>query len=137
MIASQSFLLAVGVILLEKSTILLSVCVIVALFQLWFIWYRIIRVRTIIVDYYKHGLSQKFSDMGTKKGVGDVGLREDTYVKKAAIRKVVNDQLADDERKPKLKHNFRLTRVKLDVLLPITFSIIWIGLLVANFITLM
>lgn len=132
MIASQSFLLAVGAVLLEKNSFLLGVCVSIALFQLWYIWYRVIRIRTIIVDYYKFDLCNRFSACGNKLESNECHLTEDIYLKNTSIRRKVNLQLAEDEKRPKLKHNLRLTRVKLDLILPITFTIIWISLFVAD-----
>ena len=127
MIASQSFLLSVGAILLDKSTCSLLICASIALIQLWFIWYRVIRVRTIIADFYKFNLSNRFSECGNPLTNGQCPLTEDTYLKKKHIRKIVNARLAQDEGKPKLKRNMRTTRFKLDLLLPISFTIIWIS----------
>ena len=132
MIASQSFLLAVGAVLLGKNAFLLGICVAVALFQLWYIWYRVIRTRTIIVDYHKFNLSNRFSECGNKLESNDCYLTEETYLKNTSIRRKVNMQLAEDENKPKLKHNLRLTRIKIDLILPITFTIIWICLFVVD-----
>lgn len=132
MIASQSFLLAVGAVLLGKNSFLLGICVTIALFQLWYIWYRVIRTRTIIVDYYKFNLCNRFSECGSKLESNDCHLTEETYLKNTSVRRKVNMRLADDEKKPKLKHNLRLTRVKLDLILPITFTIIWISLFVVD-----
>lgn len=134
MIASQSFLLAVGAILLEKNAVLLGVCVVVALFQLWYIWYRVIRTRTIIVDFYKFQLFEKFNLNGAMLSDGEESLSEEEYLKNVQIRRKVNEQLAKDKHKPKLRHNLRLTRVKLDLILPISFSIIWVSLFVASII---
>ena len=134
MIASQSFLLAVGAVLLEKSTILVGVCVIIALFQLWYIWYKVIRARTIISDFYKFHLIENFNLDGGKLSEGETALSEDKYLKNTKIRRKVNAQLAMDRNAPKLKHNLRLTRIKLDLILPISFSIIWVSLLVASII---
>ena len=131
MIASQSFLLAVGAILFEKNNILLAICVVIALLQLWYIWYRIIRIRTIIVDYYKFNLLNRFDDDGNKAANCELPLKERTYVKNKKVRRKVNNQLAIEN--PKLKHNMRLTRIKVDLILPISFSVIWLSFLIVSF----
>ncbi|MEE0874023.1 MAG: hypothetical protein UIH27_11260 [Ruminococcus sp.] len=129
MIASQSFLLAVGAIILDKNnTILAFLCISIALIQLWFVWFRVIRVRTIIADYYKFELKNRFNDSGDIiNGECDNKLDIKTYLKKLTVRKRVNCQLAIIEKMPELKNNMRLTRVKIDLIIPISFSVIWIG----------
>lgn len=127
MIASQSFLLAASMFSIDR-TVLGCACVTIALFQLWFIWFRIIRVRTIISDYHKFDLGNKFYDCGQEiveaTEHSKKPLDEDTYVKNRGVRKKVNEALSKD--KPKLKHNMRHTRVKLDLILPISFTLLWI-----------
>ncbi len=127
MIASQSFLLAVATLSMDK-TILGCVCVIIAIFQLWFIWFRVIRTRTIISYFHKFDLNTRFNNCGVTIFDNDQSckkpLEEDTYVKDKTIRKKVNKELGKEN--PKLKHNMRLTRIKLDLVLPITFTILWI-----------
>lgn len=130
MIASQSFLLAVATFSIDK-TILGYTCIAIAIFQLWFIWFRVIRVRTIISDFHKFNLDTRFNDCGEE--ITDMTtfcgkpLNEDTYVKNRLIRKKVNSVLARSN--PKLKHNMRTTRIKLDLILPISFTLLWIVLL--------
>lgn len=141
MIASQSFLLAAGTFSIDR-TVLGCTCVGIALFQLWFIWFRVIRVRTIISDFYKFDLSSKFYKCGErmrkkkkKKRISSAFnmckevLDEDTYVKDRQIRKKVNSKLAEELHKPKLKHNMRYSRIKIDLILPISFTILWIIIL--------
>lgn len=134
MIASQSFLLAAGTFSIDR-TVLGCTCVGIALFQLWFIWFRVIRARTIISDFYKFNLSSKFCKDGERissefnKCNNILVLDEDTYVKNRQIRKKVNSKLADEMNKPKLKHNMRYSRIKIDLILPISFTILWIIIL--------
>lgn len=125
MIASQSFLLAVTSFSMEK-VILGCTCVAIAIFQLWFIWFRVIRARTIIADFHKFNLDTKFYYCGKKINETGCGtpLDEDVYVKNKAIRKMVNAELA--KHNPKLKHNMRATRIKIDLILPISFTVLWI-----------
>ncbi len=128
MIASQSFLLAVTTFSMEK-VILGCTCVAIAIFQLWFIWFRVIRARTIISDFHKFNLGTRFYYCGEKINETSCGkpLDEDVYVKNKTIRKKVNAELAKDN--PKLKHNMRATRVKIDLILPISFTVLWIVIL--------
>lgn len=129
MIASQSFLLAASMFSVDRI-VLGCACVGIALFQLWFIWFRVIRVRTIISDFHKFDLESNFTECGEKitekTGQCEKLLDEDTYVKNKEIRKKVNEALAESEKKPKLKHNMRKTRIKIDLILPISFTILWI-----------
>ena len=136
MIASQSFLLAVGAILYDKNVFLMGICVILALLQLWYIWYRIIRTRTIISDFYKFNLAERFNNCGDEITPDtNCKLSEETYVKNHFIRQKVNYNLAQMERKPKLKYNLRLTRIKLDLILPITFTLMWISLFIFSYLS--
>lgn len=130
MIASQTFLLAVAAILYEQSFLFLCICVGVALFQLWYIWFRIIRVRTIIVDYHKFELFSKFNDRGEYAENSTNPLLEDTYLKNKAIRKQVNAIYADIKRSPKLIHNMRTTRLKIDLIMPLSFTFMWVCYLI-------
>ncbi|MBR3904226.1 MAG: hypothetical protein IKJ51_00750 [Clostridia bacterium] len=131
MIASQSFLLAVGALLLEKSFVLLSVCVAVAMIQLWYIWFRVIWARTKIVDYYKFDLRNRYDAQGKPAENAEDFLDEDTFIHNAKVRNHVYENLG--MYKKKLKQKFRTTRFKLDVLIPVSFSVIWLGMLVVRF----
>lgn len=133
MIASQSFLIAVGAILFKQNICLEFLCILVALFQLWFIWFRIIRVRTIIVDFYKFKLGNIFDRYGNLRSEKDVNpLLEDVYVRNRSIRKKVNNKLAELYSNKKYKHNMRATRCKIDLCIPISFTFIWIAFLLCS-----
>lgn len=129
MIASQSFLLAAGMFSIDRM-VLSCTCVAIALFQLWFIWFRVIRVRTIISDYHKFDLKNMFNNYGNKivktNECCENPLDEDTYLKNRGVRKKVNNVLSKEKHQPKLKHNMRLTRIKIDLILPISFTLLWI-----------
>lgn len=128
MISSQAFLLAVGAIVVDKSIIILLICFAIAVIQLWYIWYRVIRCRAIISDFYKFGLSSLYDKCGNALKEDKEPLNYDIYVKNKKIRKQVNKAYAIYRNNPKYKTNMRVTRFKLDVLIPITFSILWIAL---------
>lgn len=119
-----------GCCLLGKNMVLLTVCVVVAMIQLWYIWFRVIRARTIIVDYYKFDLGSKFNQNGDALRDGEKELDEDTFVRSRAVYHKVRKAMGIE--KKKLKRTFRTTRFKLDILMPITFSVIWVGLLVSE-----
>ena len=134
MIASQSLLLAVAAIFYGKNNILVITVCLIGLFIQWYIWYRVISRRAIISDYHKfnfqHEMSLKINDEGGFWKEGDRHLSEQTYVANRGVRKKVNTWLADETGNPKYKHNMRITRFKLDVIIPILFSVLWALILV-------
>ncbi len=129
MIASQSFLLAVAGLFFGRSNCLGLICAFIALVQLWYIWYRVIRVRTLIVDFYKYGLGQKYSCTGGFLGPGEKALDERTYCTNWAIRKIVNDSEFANYNGMKcfVRQNWRLTRIKLDIIMPVLFTVLWVA----------
>ena len=52
------------------------------------------------------------------------------YVSDKTVSNRANYNLAEITKIPKLKTNFRITRLKLDLILPISFTIIWVILIV-------
>ncbi len=113
MLSSQSLLLAVGAILIEKTSLVLVPIAAIAIFQLWYIWFRVIYSRMKIVDYYK------FEMYKTKKY--DVN----QYVCDRNIRSKLNNKYS-------VKGTFRPTRIKLDIILPITINLVWIIIIFYN-----
>jgi len=53
-ISSVSFLLAVGAIVAEKSIAVLMAVAVVSVLMIWAIWFRVVRARHLIVDYYMY-----------------------------------------------------------------------------------
>lgn len=131
-ISSQSLMLAVGALFIKESPALELLVAVIALIQMWYIWLPVIRKRTILSDFCKfnekYGLSRLVSNEGMYRTEDSksVELTEETYVKNRTIRKKANEILANKNGEHKLKHTYRTTRVKLDILLPITFSLVWI-----------
>jgi hypothetical protein len=122
-ISSQSFFLALAAILFEKSILLTSSIGILCLIQIWWIWFRVVYYRSLIVDFYKFEIGEKFNE------VGDIStdnkfIKEKEYVKKFDIRKKINNHLGEK--------NLRITRIKIDIILPIIFSLIWLLFLIAD-----
>lgn len=114
-ISSQSFLLAVGAILSGKSGVLLCLLGAVALLVVWFIWYPVVRARHLVVDYYK-GLAN------LPAGV-TVQCTESEYVHDTVLRAAANKAFG-------FSTNWRTTRKKLDLGMPLLFTLVWIALLV-------
>lgn len=146
-ISSQSFFLAVGAILLGKSPLWIIIALaIIAAINIWYIWFRIILSRIRIVDFHKFNMGKKFAfkiDESGKKEIimtndsenGDyIQIREKDYVASAEIRRGINklmtqkkelrEQWSDSSDKGCFR-NMRTTRIKIDILVPISFSLVW------------
>lgn len=129
-ISSQSLLLTVGALFIDKSVFLMIFVTLIALFQMWYVWFPVIRARTIISDFHK--FNAKYEDFKNININGEFeentlnSLTEEVYVDNNKIRKKANAVLSKLIGDEKLKHNFRITRIKLDRILPVTFSVIWI-----------
>lgn len=131
MIASQSLLLAVAAIMVEKNSLFNTVICIIGLIQLWYVWFRVIRSRTIISDFHKfnaqYGFCEKINTDGDLRSTSNpANLTEEIYVSNSKIRNKANNQLAIITGEEKLRTNFRTTRKKLDYFLPFSFTIIWL-----------
>ena len=135
-LASQSLMLAVGAVLYNQRFLLLFIAFLVAMFQMWYIWFRVIRVRSIISDFHKYAFKYNFTSFINKKGDLEEKpadpITEKIYLKDRKARKKANRNLAEKQNDPRLKYNFRMTRVKLDILLPLSFTFLWIILLLAK-----
>ena len=133
MIASQSLLLAVAAIFYEKAVVLAIVICIVGLINQWYIWWRVIQSRAIISDFHKfnslYELSIKVNNKGDVWEDGDLYLSEQTYVSNRSVRQKANNWIVAQTGNKKFKTNYRITRIKLDIILPIMFSIIWVLIL--------
>ena len=135
-LASQALLLAVGAFLYKEEYIILLITFLVAMFQMWYIWYRVIRVRTIISDFHKFNFLYNFSSFVNNEGDFEpntsLPLTEETYTKNTKTRRKANYILANQTGIAKLKYNYRLTRVKLDIMLPLSFSFLWIIIILSR-----
>ncbi len=116
-ISSESFLLAVGAIFLEKSLLLLIITSTIGLIMIWFLWFPIVRARHLIVDYYKYQAQTTVND-------GLICSMKD-YVHNRKLRKETNKTL-------EIPTNWRETRKKVDLYIPILFSIVWVSLIAAE-----
>jgi hypothetical protein len=119
-ICSQTFLIAVGAILLEtsKPEWLIWLLAGSGFTIIWLFWFRVVITRARVVDYYKFQLDDNF------KANFD-NCSEDDYVRnRDGKRKSINKTID--------KSNLRATRWKMDVGLPIIFSLIWLALLIVR-----
>jgi len=115
-ISSQAFLLAVGAIVSGKNEVVLFSVAAISLLMIWVIWFPVVRSRHKIVDYYK--CSSQLSETNRSQLCS-----EKEYVHNRKLRTQAN-QLFD------IKTNWRETRFKIDLLIPICFSVIWTVLVI-------
>jgi hypothetical protein len=112
-ISSQSFLLTAGAVFSGKQPEYLTYATTtLGLLMIWFIWFPVVRARLKIVDYHKYA-----------SGLRPRALREicseQEYVLNAVKRKDANQRLG-------ITNNWRATRIKMDVMLPLLFTVLWI-----------
>ncbi len=113
-ISSQSFLLAVGAIVSGKSSVLVYLTAAVGLLAIWAIWFPVVTSRHRIVDYHKYSARLDASQLETL-------CSEHEYVHDRVRRARANALF-------KLGTNWRTTRVKIDLGMPLLFSIVWVAL---------
>lgn len=115
-ISSESFMIAVGAILLDKNFTVLVAIAVVSVLMIWGIWVPVVRSRHLIVDYYKYR---------SMKAEPVVGLCEERdYVHDRQLRNKANQLLG-------IKANWRPTRWKIDLLTPILLTVMWILIVVS------
>jgi hypothetical protein len=131
-LSSQSILLAVEAIVSGKNSILTVIIAAIGLFQLWCIWYGIISIRTRIVDYFKYSMKFGINELFDKNGnlSSPIScpdrLDENTYATNATVRKNIKKYISKKLGERKKFKNLKMTRIKLDIILPISITIIWI-----------
>ena len=116
-ISSQSFLIAVGAIFFDKSTSLLFILAGISILMIWYIWFPTVVVRHRIADYYKHII-----DLPENKIVKlcTDSIYATNKIEREKANKIFNLQ----------KGEWRLTRIKIDLILPVLFTIIWVCIVV-------
>lgn len=147
-ISSQSFFLAVGAILLGKGMLwIVLMLALIAAVNIWYIWFRIILSRIRIVDFHKFNMGKRFALKAVRPGENEVvmpddpesgeyiKIREKDYAANKQIRTQINrlmsektelrEQWAASSDKGHFK-NMRATRLKIDVFIPISFSLVWL-----------
>jgi len=136
--STQSILVAVGAFIYGKDDFLTLLVTIIALIQMWLIWFQVITVRIRIVDFHKYGMNNIFDEKGNYLPEVQYknSLKEIDYVKNNKIRNTVNDVMStlwerkNHKGKNKQFYNFRETRIKIDILIPVLITLIWIYFLV-------
>jgi len=114
-ISSHSFLLTAGAVLSGKSHLLLYTIAMVAIGIIWIVWFPVVRARLLVVDYYKYGATLNSQDE-------KLLCSEHEYVHSDKKRNAANTLFG-------LKSNWRTTRVKMDIVLPVLFTALWVALM--------
>jgi len=107
-LSSQSFFLAIGVLLAQWNILLFIASFIVAQYVIWKVWKEVVYSRALIVDFHKYQTDQDV----------DPGCTEKQYVEDPQLREKAN-------RVFNLDTNDRDTRIKMDTYLPNIYSGLW------------
>lgn len=119
-ISSQSFLLTAGAVFSGKQPEYLTYATVtLGLIMIWLIWFPVVRARLKIVDYHKYASALR------PRALREI-CSEHEYVQNASKRKHANQILG-------IANNWRATRIKMDVMLPILFTALWILLAAGEF----
>ena len=140
-LSSQSILLAVGAITYANSFILTTIIAVISVIQIWYIWFRVIYVRTQILDYHKYAMNTIFDKKGNirdERTNPQNYLSEQTYIRDKSVRKEVYKNMTSIWGRQENFHTLRLTRIKFDILIPASMTLIWlvlVGFSLATYIT--
>lgn len=115
---SQSLLLVAGAVLAGRLHGALVAIGAIALVMIWGIWFPVIRARQLLVDYHKFS-----GRLSAEARAGLCGPGE--YVKNRQQRRQADQVLG-------IRSHWRETRVKLDLLLPLLLSAMWLVLIGAS-----
>lgn len=118
-ISSQSFLLAVGAIMVGQTAALVYLTAIIGLVVTWFIWVPVVSARHKIVDYYKHAAKLDPEFLTTL-------CSEEQYMSSEMRYREANTILG-------VTTHWRKTRKKVDGCLPVLFSAIWVALMLHQY----
>ena len=131
-LSSQSILLAVGALTYASNHVLTAIIAFIAVFQIWYIWFRTIYITTQGADYHKYAMNNRFDEDGNIKDENVESssyLHIQTYVSNKTIRQKVYENMREvweKESKSGKFHTIRLTRFKFDVLIPAFLTFIWL-----------
>ena len=122
-IISQSVFVVLGGLLLNNTiqNSLMLLLAIIILFIIWYFWFSAVRARALVVDYYKIQVMFDFSNQV------ELCKNVDEYVNNLTKRRAMN-------RVAGIKSNWRDTRIKFDLLLPVIYTIVWILFVIYKFI---
>lgn len=124
--SSQSLFLTAGAVLLGWGfRIPFFTVMAMAMITTWYIWFPVIFSRTAIVDYHKYDLASRFDREGRPRTKRADPLDERDYARLTnfALRRRVYTELSTDGR---LHRTIRVSRRKVDVLLPVLFTVVWV-----------
>lgn len=132
-VSAQSLFLAVGAILLEDRLVPFLVVFAFAMLATWWVFFPVIFARTAVVDFHKFDLAKSFDRAGRPAPGSTDPLRETEYarVTNRALRRAVYGAVTSDRRArlgPDAEpfRTLRQTRLKLDLILPLMFSVVWV-----------
>ena len=137
-LTTQSILLAVGAIMYDKPPAIIGALSGLALLLTWWIFFRVIYSRTLIVDYFKRQIGLKYgldSQQRVRKLTGNMApITERQYVAMfSSIRKKVNAYISEHEMEDGHRFtNLRWTRIKMDIIVPGVLSLIGTGMTISK-----
>lgn len=118
-ISMQLLLLIAGTIVLFKSSLILYIISGIALIVIWWVWVPVVSSRHRLIDFNKY-MAEASDDL--KNRIRKICPEGETgYVHNKSIREKVNELFG-------LESNWRETRRKIDIWLPVLFSIAWLTL---------
>ena len=123
-IASQSLLIATGAMFYRHSHTIFKFIGVVALFQMA-LWARVIYIRALVVDFYEYDIGEQFNCNGYRIKYNE-RLSVDDYIKNRKIRERVNSALNH------YRYRFDRTSFKVDVIMPISYFVLWLIMLFVN-----
>jgi hypothetical protein len=103
-------------VFIGKSAVLLYAVAFTSMAMIWIVWFPVVRARLFIVDYYKYAATLSPEN-------APILCSEQDYVRKA-------DHRANANRLFGLTSNWRTTRIKMDIVLPLLFTALWLVLVV-------
>lgn len=125
-LSSQSIMLAVGAMIVDKGIKYMLMVSIIAIIQIICIWMPVIHYRSILVDFHKFEMNKIFDNEGNFIiGENSESLNEYTYCKNIEVRKKVNSSMASMSGREKFT-NLRATRRKIDIYIPCSMILMWL-----------
>lgn len=125
-LSSQSVMLAIGAIIIDKSRIATVLIAAIALFQILYVWLPVIYYRFLLVDFHKYNLGERFDVNGELiKENAKEHLTELIYCKNKKIRETVNFYISKEISRERPFSNWRETRRKIDIGIPISMILLW------------
>lgn len=126
-ILSQTILLGVEAIIVGQYNMsnVAFILAFLAIIQIWYIWFLLLRDLWYRIDYYNFGSQLESQTIDQLGGKEKYSLHVDRYVNNIdSYRKQVNARFTLEIQL--FKSNWTLERVKIDVLIPMSFTILWI-----------